>query len=299
MINLERNTDEIFIKKIDNNHYIKFDKINNMRYRQDSEELANILKSSESSPIENEDDKYVKKKYIFVRLYDPTYKGLTPANVLKRGQQITEVNKINGSHVAINYNLKDKFWGLTGLKEGNDFAIESCEHPETNGYMNGCDTNKSTCIVLYYACDEQDYSKCKNLILKYARNNTLSYNTASNFIMAIRQIKRKWFTPKNKQIIGKESDNVEILSYESLKNENKEKIQTKFVCSTLVAYLLYTTITPIKRWFDNHGINHNHITPSDISAIRGMKFGFKCKWNEYNKTLNEFCKKHPEFNEYK
>ena len=300
-MNLERNTDELLIKKIDNNHYIKFDKINNARYKQDSEEIFNILKSSESSSIETEEDKYIKKKCIFVRLYDPTYKGLNPTNLLKHGQKITEVNKMHNSHASINYNLKDKFWALSAFKKQHDFAIESCEHPESNDYMNGCDPNKSTCTVLYYECSEQDYSKCKNLILKYARNNTLSYDTAYNFIVALRQIKRKWFTPKNKRIIGKESSCVEILSYESLKNENgeKNKIQTKFLCSTLVAYILYMTITPIRRWFDNHEINHNHITPSDISAIRGMKYGFKCKWNEYNKTVNEFCKKHPEFSEYK
>lgn len=296
-MNIERNTPELLIKSLGDNLYMRFDK-SNPRYKENAQEIQNLYRSSEASQatMEQDDNESNNKRFIFIRLYDPVYKGkINPTNLLKRGQDITNVNKINASHAAINYNLKDKFWGLTGLKTEaeHDFAIESCTNIQNNSYMNGCDPNKSTCTVYYISCSDQEYTKCKNLIIKFARMNEISYDILHNFVMAIDGIKRKFFSKK--KIIGQES--VEILSYESA-SAKVEKIPDKFVCSTLCAYILFTTISKVRNWFNNHSVNYTRVTPSDLSAVRGMKKAFTCSWNEYNTKVKEYAEKHPEMKEY-
>ena len=296
-MNLERNTDEFLIKKLKDNLYMKFGK-SNENYQQDVEQILNLFKSTESSDSTNDND-VGKGKYIFIRLYNPVYdKKISPTNILKRGQYATVVNNVYAAHAAINYDLKDKFWGLTGLKDKGqyDFAIECCSNPTGNTYMETCNVQKSTCSVYCIRCKDDEYSKCKNLILKYARNHKISYDVVHNFIMALSGIKRKFFTKKDKRRIGRES--LEIMSFESEK-QNTPKVQEKFVCSTLVAYFIYSTISTVRNWFNNHNVNYNHVTPSDIVDIRGVKKLFTCKWCDYNKTISEYVKKHPEFNEYK
>lgn len=82
---------------------------------------------SEAMGIENKD---VEKKlalpkenykYIFIRLYDPVYTANLPAELLKKGQYITNTTKIPAAHAAIGFDLSDNFYGLTigGVKKNN------------------------------------------------------------------------------------------------------------------------------------------------------------------------------------
>jgi hypothetical protein len=297
-MNIERNTDEFVIKKLCDSSYMKFEKTN-PHYVENANQITNLFRSIESSVINQtqDDDSSNDTKYVFIRLYDPVYKGLNAANLLKRGIAITEVNKIDASHATININLKDKFYGLTGMKDKDeqDFAIEQVTNVKTNSYMESCDPSKSTCRVYCIKCNEQEYAKTKAMIMKLYRSNSISYDVPENFIMALRSIKRKFFTPKNKRIIGRES--IEIMSYESAKKDST-KIPHKFVCSTLVAYILYSNIQKVQNWFNKHNVEYEKITPSDLSAIRGMKYCFNCKWIDYNTTVKKFVENHEEFKEY-
>ena len=296
-MNIERNTPELLIKALfsSENVYMRFDK-SDPNYKENAEQIVSLCKSCEASTLTvDEENENANDKYIFIRLYDPTYKGITAATFLKRGVKMTEVNKIDSSHAAINWNLKDGFYGLTLKKEQDAFNKEFCVTPESNEYMATCDANKSTCRVYYIKCSPQEYTRTKNMIVNLARQHKLVYDVAYNFIISLNCIKRKFFTKKDKRLLGRES--AEIMSYESAKKE-MEPIPTKFVCSTLVAYILYSTISKVKNWFNNHNVNYKKVTPSDLSVIRGMKQAFFCKWSDYNKVAKEFAEKHPEFKEY-
>lgn len=295
-MNIERDTDEFMIRRMSENVYMKFDK-SDARCQQNADEIKSVFKAIESTNAQSDEEDNPKQKYVFVRLYDPVYKGITAANLLKRGVAATEVNKINSSHAAIGVTLKDRFYGLTGLKgkDEHDFAIEQVTNLSSNSYMAGCDPQKSTCRVYAYPVDDQEYSKIKSSINKYIRNNTLSYDTIHNFVIAISSIKRKFFTKKSKQLIGREA--ADIISFEDARQE-VEKVPTRFVCSTFVAYLMYTCIKRIHNWFDNHNVNYSRVTPSDLSAVRGMRYCFYTKWCDYNTTVQKFVEKHPEFKEF-
>lgn len=71
-----------------------------------------------------------------------------------------------------------------------------------------------------------------------------------------------------------------------------------FVCSTFVAWVLYNSVDSIHQWFDDHKIDYEYITPSDLSQIEGVEFLFSSTWTEFDEAAEEFAKVNEEFADY-
>lgn len=71
-----------------------------------------------------------------------------------------------------------------------------------------------------------------------------------------------------------------------------------FVCSTFVAWFLYNSVDSVHQWFDDHKIDYEYITPSDLSQIEGVEFLFSSTWTEFDEAAEEFAKVNEEFADY-
>ena len=65
-----------------------------------------------------------------------------------------------------------------------------------------------------------------------------------------------------------------------------------------VAWVLYNSVDSVHQWFDDHKIDYEYITPSDLSQIEGVEFLFSSTWTEFDEAAEEFAKVNEEFADY-
>ena len=237
-----------------------------------------------------------KTKYLFFRLYNPEYTNpLYVANILKAGIEITDLNEEKVSHSAINFYLDDNFYGLT---MGGDLqlAFESCTDIKGHKYMGKCNLHTSTQMTYALPVTEEEYNNTKEFVEMYSMSPKVNYSAIENFKIAIFDIGRKFFTPKEKQKFGK-------TKYKPLpknkKNKNSnEYIENDFVCSTFLAFVLINNVPSVSDWFEEHKINYRYVNVGDLIHIPGMIKLFSSTWEYYEIAANEFVKNYPSFSEY-
>ena len=233
-------------------------------------------------------------KYLFLRLYDVNY--INPfyiANVLKFGINLTDVNNIDATHAAINFSLTDDFYGLTSGGE-YQLARESCLDTKANKFLKKCDPNESSQITYAIKVTEDEYEKAQDMVESYAENPDVRYDAGMNFKIANFAAKRKWHTEE-------ENQNMENMVYPKEKDKSKgdeNYIETKFVCSTFVAYVLKENIGYVGDWFRNNEINYQYVMVSDLPNIPGVEKLFSSDFPEYEIAAEAFVEKYPEFEEY-
>lgn len=250
--------------------------------------------------LETEDGMSDKKKYIFIRLYDPNYNDpMYIANSLQKGIAFVEVNPENVNHASIGFDLSDYFFGLTSGGKYN-LKIERCTDVASNDYMEKCNPEKSIQSTYAIPVTNEEYERAYNLILKNLNNKQLKYAATENIKIAGYCVRRKFFTPEEQQKLG--SEQLENKLYDikkDFKKHVKPIIQDQmFVCSTFVAWVLYNSVDSVHQWFDDHKIDYEYITPSDLSQIEEVEFLFSSTWTKFDEAAEEFAKVNEEFADY-
>lgn len=230
-------------------------------------------------------------KYIFLRLYNPVYSNpLYIANILKGGIRLTDVSDFELSHVSINLELNDGFYGLT-LAGNSQFVKEYCSDVNSNRYMSKCNPANSEQITFALKVTEEEYENVRKFIQFYTKYPKLSYFALENFKIAVYSLKRKFFTKKEKQAFG-------YNDYPKVKKNKDDSVESDFVCSTFITYILINTIPRINEWFNEHKINYKYINVTDIPSIPGVTPLFYSTWDNYEFAAKLFTEVNPEFKDY-
>ncbi len=243
---------------------------------------------------EIEDPNY---KYIFIRLYNPSYSNpLYIANILQGGLNLTKTEDVpNLSHSAINFSLDDNFLGLTfGGKY--QLAEENCHSPLDNKYMKHCDPAKSEQITYALKVSEKEFEDTKVFINKYASSTKLKYASMQNVKIGIWFIGKRYFTSKKYRKFG-------TAKYpKSAKNKivdiNSDDLDYNFVCSTFLAYVLYNTVDSVRQFFDENNIKYEYMNVTDLTFIPGLTPLFYSSWDTYGQAVKAFVEQYPEFAKY-
>ena len=237
-------------------------------------------------------------KYIFFRLYNPIYKNpLYIANILKGGINTTRMNNDpEVSHASINFSLNDNYYGLA-LAGEHQLSPEECVIPESNEYMKKCDPEKSEQITYALKVTEEEYEQTKKFVQTYVDRNEIKYATGLNFKIALFCIKRKFFTPKQKQEFGSLIYPNDVKNKKVNLREDK-KIKNDFVCSTFIGYVLYNNVESVSSFFDEHNIKYEYLNVADIGQIPGIVPIFYSNWDNYLEAAHAFVEEYPEFKEY-
>lgn len=237
-------------------------------------------------------------KYIFFRLYNPIYKNpLYIANLLKGGINSTRMeNDPEVSHASINFSLDDNYYGLTLCGGDNQLAEEECAIPENNEYMKKCDPEKSEQITYALKVTEEEYERTRMFVQTYVERNDIRYATGLNFKIALFSIKRKFFTPKERQEFGS------LIYPDDARNKKANivynELESNFVCSTFIGYVLYNNVESVSKFFDENNIKYEYLNVADIGQIPGIVPIFYSNWDNYGEAARAFVKEYPEFAEY-
>lgn len=236
-------------------------------------------------------------KYLFIRLYNPVYSNpFYIANILKNGLSLTK----NGdgpdlSHASINFNLNDQFFGLTfGGK--HQLAEEACQDPMDNKYMRNCDPSKSEQITYALKVTEEEYNETKKFVEIYADSTDLKYASLLNVKIGLFCIKRRYFAKKDQREFGtvkypKKAKNKKV-------DVENDKLETRFVCSTFLGFVLYNNVESVANFFDEHDIKYDYLDVCDLTEIPGMTRLFSSTWDNYVDAAKAFVEEYPEFKEY-
>ena len=243
---------------------------------------------------------YGGQNYIFIRLYDPSYKSkLYVENLLQNGMSITQVNPETVSHASIGFDLSDYYFGLTAGGKYN-LKIERCMDVASNRYMKKCNPIFSTQSVYAIPVRPEEYEKAYNLVYKNLTNRMLKYATLENIQIAGRSVKRKFFTPEEEQNLESQALSDKLYDAKKFfkKMINDPDFEHKFVCSGFVSWVLYNSVDSVRAWFDENKIDYQKMTPSDIPHIPGVKLLFSSTWENFDSAAKEFANKNPEFAGY-
>lgn len=242
-----------------------------------------------------EDDKC---KYIFIRLYDPVYKDNLPAELLKKGQYMTNITTIPAAHAAIGFDLKDNFYGLT-IGGDYDLKIEQCSTPETCSYMSTCDAEKSNQYTYAIKVSEKEYEAAKNMTQHYYETKEVKYAIFHNFPVALYCIHKKVNLPELPKIpfptaYREFTSNLK----KTLRAVQMQREKDRFVCSTFCCYILISCVPRIALYFCERDLNYDYITPSELSMLPDMKFLYSGKWINFKKDAEKFAEENKEFQNY-
>ena len=243
---------------------------------------------------------YGGQNYIFIRLYDPSYKSkLYVENLLQGGMSITQVNPETVSHASIGFDLSDYYFGLTAGGKYN-LKIERCMDIASNRYMKKCNPIFSTQSVYAVPVTPEEYEKAYNLVYRNLTNRMLKYAALENIPIAGRSVKRKFFTKEDEQKLESAALSDKLYDAKKLFKDivNNPDLERKFVCSGFVSWVLYNSVDSIKLWFDENKIDYKKMTPSDIPHIPGVQLLFSSTWENFDSAAREFVSKNPEFKSY-
>lgn len=239
-----------------------------------------------------------KSKYIFIRLYDPVYKSNLPAELLKKGQYITNLTQIPAAHAAIGFDLTDNFYGLT-IGGDYDFKIEQCSSPENCPYMSTCDAEKSYHYTYAIKVNENEYEAAKQLVQRYYDSREVKYAVFHNFPVALYCIRKKINLPELPKLpLPAAYREFYTNLKKTLRAVKQQKEKDRFVCSTFCCYILISSVPRIALYFCERNLNYDYITPSELSMLPGMKLLFSGNWLDFKKDAEKFVKENKEFASY-
>ena len=228
------------------------------------------------------------QRFIFLRLYNPVYKrAFSSGSILQAGINIVEVNDINASHASIGFSLKDDFYGLT-LFSRPQFKVEHCMEPRKNEYMRQCKITKSIQTVLGLKVTEEEYQNVLDMVSDFLINQNVVYDVSKNFQMALYTTGRK----VNSMMTGKKSKPCPYAEGAEIAPHKIEELdlnkQYKFVCSTLISYILYNCVNSYRNYIDLNGLEWNNIGPSDFINFSEFKVMFSSTWIKYNRAAEKY-----------
>ena len=259
---------------------------------------------TEGASLSKEDADKLKKpedgncKYVFIRLYDPVYNNNLPADLLKKGQYITNTTQIPAAHSAIGFDLTDNFYGLT-IGGDYDIKLEQCSTPETCAYMSTCDAEKSFHYTFALKVTEKEYEAVKKMTLRYYQTKEVKYAVFHNFPVALYCIRKKVNLPELPKLPLPAAYREFIMNLrKTMLAMRQQKEKDRFVCSTFCTYILISCIPRIALYFCERNLNYDYITPSELSMLPDMKFLFSGKWLDFKKDAKSFAEEHKEFVPY-
>ncbi len=222
------------------------------------------------------------ENFIFIRLYYPVYKNpLCVENTLKNLIGFVDIHPTKFSHAAIGFDLNDNFIGLTSAGE-RDLKIEQCTKISSNPYMAKCDSKRSIQTTYAIKVSSEEYNKAKEII-QFFYNEKITYDVGLNFAIGLFELKRKFFTSNQNQQLEK-------IGTAKAVTEQDNIIKNKFVCSSLVSYVLINSVDSIKTFFEENKLDYNLIIPGDIPSFPGAKKLFSSSWKSYTKAALAYVK---------
>ncbi len=241
-------------------------------------------------------------KFIFLRLYDVRYVPIRSASEILNvaiGILGAAPNGITYDHAAISYKLSDDFIGLTSNPLKNAIQIEKAQQKDKNSFMNRNDRQKSLCTVIAIPCSLLEYENCKTL-LDYALKGE-KYFVYDIFEIAAMPAANKGNKEKLK--------NYQYEDFSSYKGDTQTLIcaiddpakvfeSYNYVCSTFCSFVLYNSLQSFRNICDQTGAGPQGVTPSELFCLPGAKVLFHSFYADYDKTLQAFLKKYPQFSLY-
>ena len=223
------------------------------------------------------------KTFLFVRTYDPHYNNpICIENILKGLINLAEVNDTVASHVALGFSLEDDFWGLT-INEGDginrNLTPEHCTDTSNNPYMRKCDMEKSWQTTYALTVTKDEFDTARKITERYANDPEMRYTVGANLKIAGFELKRRFFTPKEKRSIKT------LEPQESPPPNHDEK---EFQCASFVAYILINSVENVRKFFEDRGVDYKQMTPSDITQIPGVMELFSSTWTDYHNASEQF-----------
>ncbi len=238
-------------------------------------------------------DELKNQRFIFVRLYNPVYKqSFSTGSILQTGINLVEINKIAASHASIGFSLKDDFYGLT-LYARPQFKVEHCTEPRKNEYMRQCKPFKSIQTVIGLKVTEKEYQAVLDMVTDFLINQNLTYDVTKNFQMAGYTIGRKMnsLATGQTEIFCPYIEGAQVASLHNTEEKSFDKLKKyKFVCSTLVSYILYQCVDSYRNYIDLNNLDWNNVGPSDLINFDGFKVMFTSTWVHYNRAAEEYLK---------
>lgn len=229
------------------------------------------------------------QKYFFIRLYIAEAKAgvISPAaTILPQLQDIfVEKSKYNilFKHASFNSVLSDEFYGLMYDQRHHetDIQIESVTDPDSFAF-NEDDLNRSMFAVFAYPIEDSEYTKLNLLMRKAVKEKNFRYGVLKLLNAGVNKI----IDFKNK-LFNKESKEIDFI----------DKKRT-FVCSSFVAYFLKNVSNRFNKYLNKQNMSIYRFNPNTLSNIPGLIRLFEGTYIEYNKKLDEFCRKNPEFKQF-
>ena len=247
----------------------------------------NTLAYLENSPYKVFSEPEEKDYYLYVRFYNPSYKNkLSAGSLLQKGINIVETKPVSISHVAIGFNLNDKFYGLTAYSKPN-LALEECSNVKSNRYMKSCDPKKSMQTLYAYKVTKEEWDKARAFVMNCIDKKLVRYEVNQNFDIAAREIgnffggnHKKEKNAKGKKPRAGENESKPVRMVKVLPKFEMDK-ENPFVCSNFTAWVLYNSVDSIKEYFDANYENLYMIAPSELTTIPGFELVFSSTWDTY------------------
>ena len=223
------------------------------------------------------------KTFLFVRTYDPHYNNpICIENILKGLINLAEVNDTVASHVALGFSLEDDFWGLT-INEGDginrNLTPEHCTDTSNNPYMRKCDMEKSWQTTYALTVTKDEFDTARKITERYVNDPEMRYTVGANLKIAGFELKRRFFTPKEKR-------NIKTLEPQESPPPNHD--EKEFQCASFVTYILINSVENVRKFFEDRGVDYKQKTPSDITQIPGVMELFSSTWTDYHNASEQF-----------
>lgn len=227
------------------------------------------------------------EKFLFLRLYNTHVNHNIGTAILKKGLAYTERHEVNGNHIAIGFDLTDSFYGLTLYAKPN-LKKESCTDISTNEFMKTCDPEKSLQTTFAIPVSQAEYNLAAEWIKHKTEVQSTKYSVSDNFVLAGVALRRK-SNPNAKKAKRPQTQEEEFKEFAEL---------NKFVCSTFVCHILYSSVDSIRSYMNENLIDPDYVMPTDIIVMPGIQRLFTSTWNDYSAAAGQFAELHPEFAKY-
>lgn len=237
------------------------------------------------APTAQEIEESENQTFLFLRLYNPSSSYNIGSSILQKGIELTETHDTSGSHLSLGFDLTDNFYGLTLYAKPN-LKIEQCTDVSTNEYMKSCNPKKSLQTTYALSVSKEEYDAARAWIERKSAPKAATYNVGENFKIAKTLLSSNSDKRKLKKPLSQEE--------EFLKFDEK----TKFVCSTFICHVLYSSVESVKNYMNENFIDPDFTTPTDIISLPGMQKLFTSNWTDFNIAAQNFVQMNPIFLDY-
>lgn len=227
------------------------------------------------------------EKFLFLRLYNTHVKHNIGTAILKKGLAYTNRHEVNGNHIAIGFDLTDSFYGLTLYAKPN-LKKEQCTDVSTNEFMKTCDPDKSLQTTFAIPVSQKEYDLAAEWLRYKCEVQNTEYSVSDNFVLAGVALRRKT-NPNAKKAKRPQTQEEEFKEFAEL---------NKFVCSTFVCHILYSSVDYIRDYMNENLIDPDYAMPTDIIVMPGVQRLFTSTWNDYSIAAEQFAALYPEFAVY-